>query len=107
MGDIFEDQVATAYDALMKIEPAKVKVKNKHKYVGLDAYQKVINAGADVVLLATPPVFRPLHLEAAVDADKHVFCEKPVAINPPGVRRVPDAVRNSNAQNLTVLSGFC
>ena len=107
MGDIFEDQVATAYDALMKIEPAKVKVKNKHKYVGFDAYQKVINAGVDIVLLATPPVFRPLHLEAAVDGDKHIFCEKPVAIDPPGVRRVLEAVRKSKAKNLAVMSGFC
>src|SRR3546814_18966751 len=55
MGDIFEDQVATAYDALMKLEPAKVKVNNKHKYVGFDDYQKVINAGVDVVLMTTPP----------------------------------------------------
>src|SRR5690606_18643913 len=107
MGDIFEDQVATAYDALMKIEPDKVKVKNRHKFVGFDAYKKVIDAGVDVVLLATPPVFRPLHMEAAVDADKHIFCEKPVAIDPPGVRRVLEAVRKSKEKNLAVVSGFC
>ncbi len=107
MGDIFEDQIATAYDALMKIEPAKIKVKNRHKYVGFDAYQQVIDAGVDVVLLATPPVFRPLHMEAAVNADKHIFCEKPVAIDPPGVRRVLEAVRKSKEKNLAVVSGFC
>ncbi|HWK59284.1 MAG TPA: Gfo/Idh/MocA family oxidoreductase [Parapedobacter sp.] len=107
MGDIFEDQITVAYDALMKIEPSKIKVKDRHKYVGFDAYQKVIDAGVDVVLLATPPVFRPLHLEAAVDADKHIFCEKPVAIDPPGVRRVLDAVRKSKTKNLAVVSGFC
>ncbi len=107
MGDIFADQLATAYNALMKIEPSKIKVKDRHKYVGFDAYQKVINAGVDVVLLATPPVFRPLHLEAAVDADKHIFCEKPVAIDPPGVRRVLEAVRKSKAKNIAVMSGFC
>lgn len=107
MGDIFEDQITTAYDALMKIEPDKVKVKGRHKFVGFDAYQKVIDAGVDVVLLATPPVFRPLHLEAAVDADKHIFCEKPVAIDPPGVRRVLEAVRKSKEKNLAVVSGFC
>lgn len=107
MGDIFEDQITTAYDALMKIEPDKVKVKSRHKFVGFDAYQKVIDAGVDVVLLATPPVFRPLHLEAAVHADKHIFCEKPVAIDPPGVRRVLEAVRKSKEKNLAVVSGFC
>src|SRR5690606_24830076 len=100
MGDIFADQLATAYNALMKIEPSKIKVKDRHKYVGFDAYQKVINAGVDVVLLATPPVFRPLHLEAAVDAVKHIFCEKPVAIDPPGVRRVLEAGRKSKAKNI-------
>lgn len=107
MGDIFEDQITTAYDALIKIAPAKIKVKDRHKYVGFDAYQKVINAGVDVVLLATPPVFRPLHLEAAVNADKHIFCEKPVAIDPPGIRRVLAAVRKSKEKNLAIVSGFC
>lgn len=107
MGDIFDDQIATAYDALMKIEPSKMKVKDKHKFVGFDAYQKVIDAGVDVVLLASPPVFRPLHLEAAVNADKHIFCEKPVAIDPPGVRKVLEAVRKSKAKSLAVVSGFC
>lgn len=107
MGDIFEDQLAAAYDALMKIEPDKVKVKNRNKFVGFDAYKKVIDAGVDVVLLATPPVFRPLHMEAAVAADKHIFCEKPVAIDPPGVRRVLEAVRKSKEKNLAVVSGFC
>ncbi|MGK6352870.1 Gfo/Idh/MocA family protein [Parapedobacter sp. DT-150] len=107
MGDIFEDQIATAYDALMKIEPSKMKVKNRNKFVGFDAYQKVIDAGVDVVLLASPPVFRPLHLEAAIQADKHVFCEKPVAIDPPGIRRVMAAVRQSKEKNLAVVSGFC
>ncbi|WP_262246614.1 Gfo/Idh/MocA family protein [Parapedobacter soli] len=107
MGDIYEDQITTAYNALMKIEPSKVKVKDKHRFVGLDAYQKVIDAGVDVVLLASPPVFRPLHLEAAVNADKHIFCEKPVAIDPPGVRRVLEAVRKSKEKDLAVVSGFC
>ncbi len=56
--------------------------------MGFDAYQKVIDSGVDVVLLATPPHFRPIHLKAAIDAGKHVFCEKPVAVDAPGVRSV-------------------
>ena len=56
------------------------------KFVGFDAYQKAIDAGVDLVILATPPGFRPIHLAAAVKAGKHVFMEKPVATDAPGVR---------------------
>src|SRR5690606_25274975 len=107
MADIFPDQIETAYQALLKIEPAKIKVKEKHRFVGFDAYQKLIDSGVDVVLLASPPVFRPLHITAAVDAGKHIFCEKPVAVDPPGVRKVLEAVRKSKEKNLAVVAGFC
>ncbi len=107
MADVFPDQIETAYQALLKIEPSKVNVKEKHKFVGFDAYQKLIDSGVDVVLLASPPVFRPLHITAAVDAGKHIFCEKPVAVDPPGVRKVLEAVRKSKEKNLAVVAGFC
>src|SRR5690606_25767001 len=107
MGDIFEDQIHGAHEVLTKVAPSQVKVEERRKFVGFDAYQKVINAGVDVVLLASPPVFRPLHLEAAVNADKHVFCEKPVAIDPPGVRGVLETVRKSKQKGLAMVSGFC
>ena len=55
-------------------------------FSGFDAYEKVIACDVDLVILATPPVFRPLHLRAAVDAGKHIFVEKPVAVDPAGVR---------------------
>ena len=57
-------------------------------FVGFDAYQKVIDSGVDLVILATPPHFRPMHFEAAVQARKHIFMEKPVAVDPVGIRSV-------------------
>lgn len=107
MGDIFEDRLAEAYTNLMEISPDKVKVNKQNKFVGFDAYLKVIHSGVDVVLLATPPAFRPLHLTAAIDAGKHVFCEKPVAVDAPGVRKVLLAAKKAKEKNLSLVSGFC
>src|SRR5690242_6683315 len=70
---------------ISKIAP-RVKVESTKRYLGLDAYHKVIDSGVDVVLLATPPGFRPQHLAACINAGKHVFCEKPVATDAPGIR---------------------
>ncbi len=85
----------------------RVKVDPDHAFVGLDAYDKVINSGVDVVLLATPPGFRPQHLTAAVNANKHIFCEKPCATDSPGVRQVIAAQKAAQAKNLSLVSGFC
>src|SRR5262249_318444 len=74
---------------------------------GFDAYKKVLDSGIDVVLLATPPHFRPMHLKAAVDAGKHIFCEKPVAVDAPGVRAVFEACREAKKKNIAVVSGLC
>jgi predicted dehydrogenase len=83
------------------------RVKIDHAVSGLDAYDKVINSGVDVVLLATPPGFRPQHLTAAVNANKHVFCEKPCATDSPGVREVMAAQKLAQTKNLALVSGFC
>lgn len=85
----------------------RVKVDADKQYVGLDAYQKVINSGVDCVILATPPGFRPRHLAAAIDANKHVFCEKPVATDAPGVRSALETTEKARAKNLSLVSGFC
>ena len=85
MGDAFDDQLQRSLSSLQKEHGDKVKVTPEKCFVGLDAYQKVIDSGVDVVLLATPPGFRPVHLKAAVDAGKHIFCEKPMATDAPGV----------------------
>ena len=78
----------------------RIDVPEDRKFVGFDAYQKAIAAGADLVILATPPGFRPIHFEAAVKAGKHVFMEKPVATDAPGVRRVLAAAEESKKKNL-------
>ena len=84
-----------------------MKVEKTKMFVGLDAYQKLIDSGVDVVLLATPPGFRPQHLRAAIEANKHVFCEKPVAVDAPGVRHVLETAKMAKEKNLSLVAGFC
>jgi predicted dehydrogenase len=72
---------------------------------GFDSYRKVMETEADVVILGTSPNFRPLHLEAAVEAGKHVFMEKPVAVDPPGARRVMAAGEKAKAKGLSIVAG--
>jgi len=74
-------------------------------FSGLDAYKKVIASGVDMVILATPPGFRSLHLEAAVAANKHVFCEKPVAVDAAGIRRCLQVVEASKGKNISIVAG--
>lgn len=107
VGDLFEDKVKKSLENLEELHGNKVAVSSEHQYVGFDAYKKVIDSGVDVVLLCTAPAFRPLHLEAAVEAGKHVFCEKPVAVDAPGVRMVLESAKKAKAKNLNIISGFC
>ncbi|PWU09305.1 MAG: oxidoreductase [Verrucomicrobia bacterium] len=107
MGDAFEDQLQKSLQSLKTGYPDKVKVTPETSFVGLDAYQKVIASGVDVVLLATPPGFRPVHLKAAVEAGKHVFCEKPMATDVPGVRSVMETAKLAKAKGTSLVAGFC
>jgi predicted dehydrogenase len=107
LGDAFEDQLQKSLQNLQKQHPDKVKVTPEKSFVGLDAYQKVIDSGVDVVLLATPPGFRPVHLKAAVDAGKHIFCEKPMATDAPGVRSVLESVKAAKEKKVSLVAGFC
>jgi predicted dehydrogenase len=107
MGDAFDDQLQRSLRDLQKSHGEKVKVTPDKCFVGLDAYQKVIDSGVDVVLLATPPGFRPTHLKAAIDAGKHVFCEKPMATDAPGVRSVLGSVKAARDKNVSLVAGFC
>lgn len=107
MGDVFEDRLESAYTELLKIHPERIKVSKEQKFVGFDAYLKVIASDVDVVLLTTPPAFRPDHLAEAVKAGKHVFCEKPVAVDAPGVRKVLESAKIAKQKKLTLVSGFC
>lgn len=107
MGDVFPDRLDKSYASLEKVNPKQLKVSKKNKFIGFDAYQKVIDSGVDVVLLTAPPGFRPLHFEAAVNANKHIFCEKPVAVDAPGVRKIIELSKKAKQKNLSVVSGFC
>ncbi|MBB5436659.1 putative dehydrogenase [Pedobacter sp. AK017] len=107
MGDVFEDRLEGAYQALISLDAKRVRVDKKRKFIGFDAYQKVIDSGVDVVLLTTPPAFRPDQLTAAIAAGKHVFCEKPVAVDAPGIRKVLAAAKAAAEKNLSLVSGFC
>src|SRR6185312_12297622 len=84
----------------------QVTVSSEQQFVGFDAYKQVI-AACDVVLLCTPPHFRPVQLKAAVEAGKHVFAEKPVAVDAPGVRSVIETSRRAAEKNLSLVSGLC
>ncbi len=107
MGDIFEDRLESSYSELVKIKGSQMKVDKANKFIGFDAYQKVIDSGVDVVLLTTPPAFRPAHLTAAINANKHTFCEKPVAVDAPGIRKVLAAAKMAKEKGLSIVSGFC
>ncbi|HZO84796.1 MAG TPA: Gfo/Idh/MocA family oxidoreductase [Verrucomicrobiae bacterium] len=106
VGDVFADRLKSSLQTLSKQDIAKkIDVPEKHQFIGFDAYQKVI-AESDVVLLATPPHFRPIHMQAAIDAGKHVFAEKPVAVDAPGVRKVLATCEAAKKKNLSIVSGL-
>ena len=109
MGDAFADRLQSSLAKLKenKTVNSKVDVREDRCFVGFDAYQQVIDSGIDVVLLAEPPHFRPRHLKAAVEAGKHVFAEKPVAVDAPGVRSVLATCEEARQKRLSVVSGLC
>jgi predicted dehydrogenase len=109
MGDAFKDRLDSSLAELRKIQSisAKIDVSPERCFVGFDAYKNVIASGVDVVLLTAPPHFRPLHLRAAVEAGKHIFAEKPVAVDAPGVRAVLTICEEAKKKNLSVVSGLC
>ena len=109
MGDVFDDRVQSSRRHLAGSEQfgQRVKVSDDACFVGLDAYRKVIDSGVDVVVLGTPPGFRPQHLRAAIEAGKHVFAEKPMATDAPGVRSVLESAAMAKEKNLSLVVGFC
>jgi predicted dehydrogenase len=99
-----QTKVMTMED-LMKDIPPRIQVPPENHFVGFDAYKKVIDSGVDIVMLCTPPGYRPMHFEAAVAAGKHIFTEKPVATDPVGCRRFMAAAKLAEQKKLTVVSG--
>ena len=108
MGDAFEDRLESCLETLHsdKKLAGKIAVGPDHRFVGFDAYKQVI-AASDVVLLTTPPHFRPIHLKAAVEAGRHVFAEKPCAVDAPGVRSVLATCAEAKKKGLSIVSGLC
>ena len=107
VGDLFADMAENTLQSLRASENgARVKVTPDHVFLGLDAYQGVI-ASSDVVLLCTTPAFRPLHLRKCVEAGKHTFVEKPVAVDGPGLRHVLASCQLAREKKLNVVSGLC
>lgn len=107
MADAFPDRLESSLSNLRASQVgSQIAVKDDHKFAGFDGYKDVI-AASDVVLLCATPHFRPRHIEAAVAAGKHIFAEKPVAIDPVGVRRVMNAVAEARKKDLNLVSGLC
>ncbi len=109
MADAFQDRLNTSLKSLNKIEglESKIDVPPERQFVGFDAYKQVLESDVDVVLLTTPPHFRPLHLQAAIAASKHVFAEKPCAVDATGVHSVLRSCEEAKKKNLAVVSGLC
>lgn len=103
LADVFQDRVDSTRQKLK--EEKGTEIPDENIFVGFDGYQKVIDSGIDIVLLATPPHFRPEHFEAAVNARKHVFMEKPLAVDPVGVRAILQAAERADAFGLSVVTG--
>ncbi len=108
MGDVFPDRLEGSVSELEKVDGemgARARVPAERRFTGFDAYKQVIATGPDIVILATPPHFRPMHLAAAVERGCHVFMEKPVATDPAGVRSVLASARVAQEKKLSIVTG--
>jgi myo-inositol 2-dehydrogenase / D-chiro-inositol 1-dehydrogenase len=103
LGDIFDERIERCRNSLK--EQRGVEIPDENCFTGFDAYKGVIDSGVDVVILATPPHFRPMQFEAAVQARKHTFIEKPCAVDPVGARSVMASGKMAESAGLTVVSG--
>lgn len=119
LADMFEDRIASCLNGLTSsveqgdgtVAPStyapRVDCPRERQFVGFGCAERLIASGVDVVLLCTPPHFRPMQLDAAVRAEKHVFCEKPMAVDATGVRSVVESAKRAQAQGTSLMSGFC
>ena len=102
LADVFEDKV---WDCRDKLSKQRVEVPEKNCFWGFDAYKDLIATDLDIVILATPPHFRPLHLDACVQAKKHVFMEKPACVDPVGARQIMATAKKAENMGLTIITG--
>ena len=115
MADLFEDRLKGSLDGLMGNKKKcmnddmlvcdKVKVDKKHIYIGLDAYKGILDSDIDILIEGTLPYSRPKHIEAAVNAGKHIFTEKPAAVDPTGIRQFIAAAEKAKEKKLTLVAG--
>jgi len=103
LGDVFRDRIDECRKKLK--EEKEVEIAEEMCFVGFDAYEKVIDSGVDIIILATPPHFRPEHFAAAINARKHVFMEKPVAVDPVGARSIIASSKKAESLGLCVGTG--
>jgi myo-inositol 2-dehydrogenase/D-chiro-inositol 1-dehydrogenase len=103
LGDVFHDRLDQCREQLR--EQRNVEIADENCFIGFDSYEKVIDSGVDVVLLCTPPHFRPEHIDAAVKAGKHIFLEKPCAVDPVGARSVLVSIERAKEKGLCMVSG--
>ena len=103
LGDLFQHRIDSCRERLA--DHHGVEISGENCFVGFDAYKKVIDSGVDIILCAAPPHFRPIHFEAAVQARKHCFIEKPVAVDPWGARSVMATGKMAESAGLSVVAG--
>jgi myo-inositol 2-dehydrogenase / D-chiro-inositol 1-dehydrogenase len=106
VADVFSEKAEASIKLLGDKMVGRVDVPAERQFIGMDGYKKLLEC-CDVVILATPPGFRPMMLEAAVEAGKHIFCEKPMAVDATGYRKAMEAVRKSKEKKLCLVAGFC
>lgn len=107
MADLFAEPMERQRKSLGLKYKDQMRVDEETSFVGFDSYKELLASDIDVVLLASPPHYRPDHIEEAVRQNKQIFCEKPVAVDPTGVRRVAAACQEAERKGLNVVSGLC
>ena len=105
MGDLFEDRLDSSRAKLEEQLGDAFQVDSDHRFAGWDAYRQVIDSEVDVVIFATPPVFRPLHVSYAIEKGRHVFMEKPIGVDPVGVRMFFDVADEADRKGLSIVAG--
>jgi predicted dehydrogenase len=107
LADAFQDRLNSCVESLKHEENARLEIEDDHLFTGFDCCEKLVQSDVDVVLLAAPPHFRPAHLKACVEAGKHVFVEKPVAVDVPGVKSILKSCELAEQKGLSIVSGLC
>lgn len=103
IGDTFQEKVDELAENLKKEK--NIDIPQDKRFVGLDAYKQVIDSDVDVVIIATPPLFRPIHFKYATEKSKHSFLEKPICVDPVGYRTIVATAKQASAKNLCVITG--